>query len=209
MFLDPTIEGVLLTTAATFVTTVVDIMSASKSRIRSCINSKYPFYLIIQLFGNILSTVLASYLISDTLPESINAWKPVIISFLGIFAFEYILSNTNINLFDKKVLTFQDWVYKAKDPTTVRAVQKDLQHTEAEEVKLINALRNHTTLEEINTFLFSNLENEEIEQLEADILLYNRERTNINVHLYKCKELVSRFPNKAEALLQDKKKNKR
>src|SRR6266571_8123316 len=62
--------------------------------------------------GNSVATFLASNLLSQKFAPGLVA---LCSAFLGVFAFQGVLSNTNITLFGKKALTFEEWMTKARD----------------------------------------------------------------------------------------------
>lgn len=197
---DPTILAILLTTLLTFILTIVELMYSSKGRVRACINAKYPFYLIIQLIGNIVTTLLASYLLSDKLPTNITQWFPIFFSFSGVFAFELVLSNTNINLFDNKILSFQDWILKAKDPVVARAIKKETEYLEKDETKMILELCEKVPSDYLRNILYNSLDTESKKQFEEDISAKNPSEKKI----YVCQMFAISSPIKAKTLLAAK-----
>lgn len=59
-----------------------------------------------------MTTLLASLAV-EKLPPSLAAYYFLFAAFFGVFAFETVLKNTNITMFDKGVLTIQTWIEKA------------------------------------------------------------------------------------------------
>ena len=79
--------------------------------------------------GNTIATLLASVILSTKLPASVHVGLPFFSAFLGVFAFHGILSHTNITMFGKGALTFEDWLAKARANTVAQANARYVQLT--------------------------------------------------------------------------------
>jgi hypothetical protein len=60
---------------------------------------------------------------------------------VGVFAFHFVLSHTNVTVFQKGVLTIEDWITKALDNAIGPANQKEARLTEERTQRLIGDLR--------------------------------------------------------------------
>ena len=185
----------------TLLMTFLEVFHLSKSRFKSVVfNLHYLIYFLIQLIGNVLTTLLATYLFKDKIPEDLNDWRFFIYAILGAFSFYGILSNANINFLDAKLLTIQEWIQKAKDSASEAAIKKDLLSDEKEKMDLALKLK-ECDEDMINTSLFRKKNQKEKTQFLRDMA-----RSEGDQKLYKCFELVSLDINSAKALVDNRKK---
>jgi hypothetical protein len=192
--------AVLISLAITVVLAAVEIVYQSKASIRDFGGPSFLFYYLVSGIGNILTTLFAFLILSKKLPSEITPWFPYIYSFFGIFAFEGVLRNTNVNFLDRGVLTIQDWVIKARDPAVATAVQNQVQRGQNFKLKSASIL---ATLDEItlNTYIAQFLGSEVVTNLEAAA-----KASGADVKLYKGLELASKAPSETESILKNLKR---
>lgn len=190
--------SVLLSVLFTLITVPIEIIYLSQARIGACINGRVGLYALIQGLGNAIATILGYAAITSKLPDPIIWWTPLLCAFFGVFAFEGIMSNTNLTVFDKGVLTIQDWINKARSPAVALAIKKNAQIERNNVTQFAHALRNKVPLSEINAYL-AKIAPTELEKIEHDAI-----RSGSDVHFYKALELVTRDPSLAESILKVK-----
>lgn len=113
----------------------VEIPSLSKKPLRSCMVPQSVFYCVLLIFGNVVSTLLAAILVLRMNP-SLAPYYFIFAAFFGVFAFEVVLKNTNVTVFDKGVLTIQDWITKARNAAAAQAIERDIERMDVERGKL-------------------------------------------------------------------------
>lgn len=201
MPLDTLTLSIIISVLLTCITVSIEIIYLSQARIRACISSRFALYFLIQALGNGMATLLASVFLADKLPESIQKWNPVIFAFFGVFAFEGIMSNTNLTFFDKGVLTIQNWINKGRDPAVAYAIKQNAQLEENEVIRFAHTLRDTVSLKELNTYLSNTITPEELARIEADA-----SKSGSDPHLYKALELARRNPSQSAAILKEKRR---
>jgi hypothetical protein len=100
---------------------------AKVSRPRAYLGGSFLVYLFIMAVGNSAATLLGSTIVSERLPPELARWSAFFFAFFGVFAFEVIISRTNVTFFDKGVLTISSWISKARDTAVARAVSRNAQ----------------------------------------------------------------------------------
>ena len=128
---DPTVpRAVLLSMGLSLVAGLVDLQFRSKAELVSCfVKSSWPYVILIACF-NTLAAAAASLLLKNSIPG--GPWlTPFYYAVFGVFACQTVLSNTNITIFQKGVLSFEDWTAKAREPA-VNAVQLNQSQRESD-----------------------------------------------------------------------------
>jgi hypothetical protein len=190
------IFALLLVLVFTFLITLLEITNLSKSRLKSVLfNLNYLIYFLIQLAGNILTTLLATYLVKDKIPDDLNDARFFIYAFFGVFAFYGILSNSNINLFDAKLITIQEWLQIAKDSASEAAAKNDLLYEKRERMELAIKLKDCDE-SMVDTSLFRGKSKKEKAQFIREMDTCGGDKK-----LYKCLVLISEDINTAKALI--------
>jgi hypothetical protein len=114
-----------VTFGLTVLVSLVEIKQSSKSSFQACIAGWYFAYLGLLFTGNSVAAAFASYFIESKVPASLRA-SPLALcalyGFLGVFAFSAIVSRINVTLFDKGVLTIDEWIGKARDNATAASI---------------------------------------------------------------------------------------
>lgn len=87
------------------------------------------FYLFIVVFGYVVSTLLAATMLTF-LPPSLAPFYFLFAVFFGVFGFEIVIKHTNITIFDNGVLTFQDWIKKARTGAAGATIEKDVERND-------------------------------------------------------------------------------
>ncbi len=138
----------------------------SKTSLRSCLVIHSLIYWIILSFGNVVTTLLASLVIVQLSP-SLNDYYFVLAPFFGVFGFETILKNTNVTMFDKGVLTIQDWIERALNAAAAAAIEEQEIIKNTEEQNILTTLDANSE-EQINTLILNKLGGGVVDKLEAD-----------------------------------------
>ena len=127
-------RALALAVAASFVIALIEVPTKAKTPLRQCFGWPSALYVALLSFGNVVTTLLASQAV-DKLPLSLAPYYFLFAAFFGVFAFETVLKNTNITMFDKGVLTIQDWIEKALNFAAAASIDrlenlKDLEEKE-------------------------------------------------------------------------------
>jgi hypothetical protein len=105
----------------TLLISLIEIPNKSNAGLQaSCQTWQFTLYLAIFTLGNGVAAILASLIF--TFPAKLASLSPFLYAFFGVFAFEGVMSNTNITFLDKGVLTVQDWIEKARDNAIAAAL---------------------------------------------------------------------------------------
>jgi hypothetical protein len=176
----------------------IEIPSKSKSQLRACLVSASASYWLVLSFGNVITTLLASLAVVK-LPASLAPYYPVLTPFFGVFGFETVLKNTNITMFDKGVLTIQNWIEKASNAAVAAAIAKQEDIKESEDTMLVEKLMMLSEIE-INTRVLRKMGDHAVGDLDAAA-----KASSADPKRYKVFQLVSTL-NRSEraALLRDK-----
>jgi hypothetical protein len=120
--------------ALTLLIALIEIPAKSKvSAKASYWNGPFPLYVAILALGNSVAALLASLV---PLPTPLLAFAAFLNGFFGVFAFQGIMSNTNITFLDKGVLTIEDWIAKARDYAVAAAILKQARDEDREKNKI-------------------------------------------------------------------------
>lgn len=192
--------AVLICIIITVVLASIETLYQSKASIRDCIGWTLFLYIGILAIGNSVATLLAFVTLDQKLPAQMDSWLPFVYAFFGIFAFEGVMSNTNVNFFDKGVLTIQDWIRKARDPAVASALERQVQRGQNLITQSADTL---ARLDEakLNTYIAQFLGADVVQQIELDA-----QASNADVKLYKALTLASKAPKETVAIMKNLKK---
>ena len=181
--------------AASLLLALVEVPSRSKTPIAACLNFQSLVYWIILSFGNAVTTILASLAVVK-LPNEISAYYYLLCAFFGVFAFETILKNTNVTVFDRGVLTIQDWINKALNAAASSAVDNQVTEKHKQEARIVTKLM-HLSEKEINTLILQKFGDGAAAGLDL-----SAKSSGANAKQYKVLQLASTMTqNEASALL--------
>lgn len=107
--------------AASLLLAFMEIPNRSRTPLRPCLSGQSFAYWVVLSFGNAVTTLLASLAVTK-MPPSLSEFRWLFCAFFGVFGFEAILKNTNITMFDRGVLTIQDWTEKALNMAAAEAI---------------------------------------------------------------------------------------
>jgi len=171
----------------------IDIHQAAKVRKEACSSGEFFLYVTIAITGNSVATFLASNLLSQKFAPGLVA---LCSAFLGVFAFQGVLSNTNITLFGKKALTFEEWMTKAQDNAIAKANAQEVQLVNIERLAAAHELRQLSEAD-FNTYVAYYLDENAIAQLTV-----KAQALQTDPILYKALALVSNRPEDVRAILE-------
>jgi hypothetical protein len=184
--------AILIALAFTCLLAIIEVTTQSKAKPRECWSWSLAFYTAIMVVGNMVATLIASILLEGKLPVSLLRWAPLFWAFLGVFAFQYILSHTNIRVFDQGVLTIQDWITKAREGAIAEAIANNARADNTREIKNTQLLVNSVTDEDLNIYIATYLGEETATRLQGE----NRPKR------YKALLLASDAPEMTAAILK-------
>lgn len=191
-------EAILIAVVASLVFALIEIPSRAKTTsFRAILVAPAFFYWVILAFGNTVTTLLASLSVTK-LPSSLADFYFLLSAFFGLFGFQTILKNTNITMFDKGVLTIQDWIDKALNAAAAAAIDRQEMLKQQEETRLIAKLIQESN-RDINARVLTKLGNGKVEALDAAA-----KSSGANPKLYKVSQLVTVLsPSERAALLRE------
>lgn len=105
---------------------LVELQFRAKAELASCIGRASILYIVMLCFFNALAAALASAVLKNGVPGG-PFFAPMFYALFGVFAFETVLSNTNVTIFEKGVLAFQEWTGKARDPAVAAVGRRQVQ----------------------------------------------------------------------------------
>jgi|SRR5579859_1393055 len=149
--------AIAIAIAFSFVLAAIEISSEAKKPLRSCIVASSFFYCCLLIFGNVVTTLMASILVAK-MDARLAPYYFIFAAFFGIFAFETILKNTNVTVLDKGVLTIQIWINKALTAAAAAAIVRDLQRMNIQDGRLAQKLAGIPEIK-LNTFVALKLSN--------------------------------------------------
>lgn len=195
--MDPLLSSVLLTTVSTLLITPVEIgFRAEKAGLRECVGSAFFLYALIFLVGNAVAALLASVLLADALPRTLIFWFPFIWAFSGVFAFQGVISNANITLFGKGVLTIEEWIGKARDRAVAAALEAHTRNEQDAALKAAAVIR-ELPIDELNAHLLQEFGAAALADIER-----LAQQSGADPKYYKALELAKKHPAKAAALVR-------
>jgi len=129
------------------------------------------------------------------LPTNIAPYYFVLSAFFGVFGFETILKNTNITMFDRGVLTIQNWIEKALNAAAAAAIDQQENLKREAETRLVDKLMELPEVE-LNTRILHKLGPETVSKLEAAA-----KASSADAKLYKVLQLVATLTRSETAAL--------
>jgi hypothetical protein len=119
----------------------IELQQRSNAELRSCWVRAAGLYIALLCVFNTLGAAVAAGLLRDKSPGG-PTFAPLFYALFGVFAFEGVLSNTNITIFEKGVLAFQEWIGKARDPAVTAVKKNQAQKDNDRTTSLANRLMN-------------------------------------------------------------------
>ena len=174
----------------------VEIPTRSKSPLRACfVGSSFIYWLVLS-FGNVITTLLASLLVVRLSP-SLAPFYFLLCPFFGVFGFETVLKNTNITMFDKGVLTIQNWIEKALNAAAAGAIDRQESLKQERDTRLVAKLLTLTEVD-LNTRILQKMGKDVVPTLEAAA-----KASGADTKQYKAFQLAAIFTaNEAEVMLR-------
>jgi hypothetical protein len=187
--------AVAIAVVASFVFTLIEIPSKAKTSLRACLVGSSVFYFAILTFGNTVTTILASAVVVKMSP-SLASYYFILAAFFGVFAFETILKNTNVTMFDKGVLTIQSWIDKALNAAAAAAIDRQEELKQSEEDALAKNLMARSEIE-LNSRILTKLGAGKVASLDLEA-----RASSADPKLYKVFQLITALsPSERRALL--------
>lgn len=181
-------QSLLTTTLFTALLVLILIANEAKAGFKATLTYHTFLYFLIFGLGNNVATLFAIPQVNQFgLPPNLLFMEPYIAAFLGVFAFHGVLSNTNISLFDRNVLTIDSWISKARD-NAIQQVARKQGEIRLNEVD--NFAKQLAAIDEqvLNTYIANYLDHG------ADYYDDEAKKTNSDKKLYKALMLASRLP---------------
>lgn len=177
----------------TLLISTIEVPGESKAGLRASWGNGYFWtYFAILMTGNSAAGVLSFAFLP--LSSGFDSFAPFLHAFVGVFAFQGIMSNTNATFLDKGVLTIDDWISKARELAVAGATQK--------QVRADQAARRRTgetpaRMEEdkLKVYIDTHLGREAFEEICSAAETHGE-----SAKLYKALEFVKRDPENAAAI---------
>ncbi len=145
---------------------IIQLLHGAACSLRALLSLHTLIYLLIFVIGNFLATILANYHLKEILTGELAASTPFLSAFAGVFAFQFVLGNTNISIYHKDVLTIDDWITKARQLAIQRAIERQIELDDAALIINTNRL-SELEEEQLNLYIKTHLD-ESIEELEQE-----------------------------------------
>jgi hypothetical protein len=190
------LHTILFAVGLTLLISLIEIVSKSKTGFQaSCWNWYFLLYFVILTIGNSVAAIFSSMVLK--LSSQLDFLSPFLNAFFGVFAFEGVMSNTNITFLDKGVLTIQDWIGKARDNAIAVAVERQARRQQQDRNKIASAL---VEVDEgkLDTYMDKHLGRKAFDSISAAAAKHGA-----NAKLYKALEFATRDPNNAAAIVKD------
>jgi hypothetical protein len=123
--------AIVIAIALSLVLAAIEISNESKKPLRSCLVAQSFFYCLLLTFGNVVTTLMATAIVTKMDPN-LKPFYSIFAAFIGVFAFETILKNINVTVLNKGVLTIQVWIDEALTAAAAAAIVRDIQRIDIE-----------------------------------------------------------------------------
>jgi len=189
---------VLLFFFVAFITIVIvgiEMVGKTKLSIRSCLNANTLLYFLILLLGNVVAaTLFLMPYAAAVLASKHGTGYALLAAFAGVFSFEGVLSNTNITIFNKGVLTIGDWIGKARDNAVAASLSADII---AKDLLTMHKAQQLTLLPdgELNAHISHALGNGVVAQLDGEAVA-----SASNAKFYKALKLATSRPDYVKSI---------
>ena len=194
--------SVVFAIVLTLLVGLIEISYKSKASFKACLwNWSFPVYLAIFILGNCVATLLSALFVK--LPSQLAAYLAFLSAIFGVFAFQVIMSNTNITFLGKGVLTIDDWISKARDQAVAAAIQTETQNADRARNAVASELEK---LEEgrLDAYMDNKLGRTEFEAIAAAALKHGTNAILYKTQAFAAKDLTSAMNLVTEMKKRDK-----
>jgi hypothetical protein len=119
----PSLWGLLISVLLSFLLAVIELSYESGRRGKALFCWESALYFLILSLGNGVATLSAPLLIEAAEAPSVFA-SPFGYAVVGVFGFNAVLRHVNVMLFNRGVLSINDWVSKSLDTATAAIVER-------------------------------------------------------------------------------------
>lgn len=191
--------ALILVTLVTLFFTAIQLKIKAHSRLLSVLGSlAYWLYFLLQIIGNIISTVFATLIIANYIPPELEAYRFLIYLFLGLFGFHTVVKNTNISA--ASFLNYQEQLSAARESAIEDIIKHDATTDKEERAQITLALGDCDT-DKLKGFLFHKMPKARQKRIEDEI-----KKAGSQGHLYLANILADEKPSEAKVLIKDHKK---
>ncbi len=158
----------LIVAVFTVIIVGIEVIGKTKASLRACFNFNTFLYLAILFSGNVVAaTVFLIPHAENAVHDNFASGYALLAGFVGVFSFQGVLSNTNITVFNKGILTIADWIGKAADNSIALSLEKDVRMKDEQAMRIASALTQLPDAE-LNTHITNVFGNGKVPELEAD-----------------------------------------
>lgn len=186
--------GGILLLLITLLIVSIELPNQAKTRPSACLNWSSLIYSCISLLGFGATTLLAASLVGSKIPGWPIFWHV----FFGVFGFQILLKQTNITVFDKGVLTIQDWIQKALDNAVAESLKKEVSQKNLATIETANKLR-LLPEKDLNLYVEQFLGTGSVEQLGE-----GARKSSADSRHYKAFALAKQKPQNAAAIVKNR-----
>lgn len=191
------VYSLLLSTALSCVIGYIEISNSSEQHGRVVFCTNFFIYLFLISLGNAATTLLVpSVMDPATLPTSTPDLTWVWHAGIGVFGFSAVLRNSDVKLFKRGVLSFSEWLEKARDNATASVIKRAVDDEHEASYAIAEKLRKVSEVD-MNTHFLSSFDTSYIEEIEA-----LSDGQNTDTHFLKALVLAKEEPSQARAIVQ-------
>jgi len=154
------------------------------------------FYFLILLTGNAVATIAVGSSILEKLP-ALRRFYPYMAAVCGVFGFRGIISNLNVTIFQKNILTFDTWITAARNQAIAETVRRNVEAASDELYRIANDITEQVDEAQLNAA---------IAQEKGPAAVAVLEKAAATAHAdpkhYKSLELTKEYPGRARSLLK-------
>ncbi len=191
--------ALILAVLLTIILIAIEIPLVAKASLKASLSGPVFLYLGMFSLAHLFATMIAFVVLNeDQLGPDLTPFRPLMAAIAGVFAFRAVLRNTNITLYQKNVLTIEDWVDRARDFAVASAIARE---AEINEEYLVAAARKMSEydVQTLNAWISVSLV-ADVQELEEAA-----QKAKAEVKYYKALVLASELPrHRLRALLKDR-----
>jgi len=170
--------------------------SAKTTSLRTVLHPWSLFYFLILLAGNTLATIAVGPSILEKL-TALKRFYPYLAAAFGVFGFRGIISNLNVTIFQKNILTFDTWITAARNQAIAETIRRNVEAASDELYRNANAIAREVDEAQLNAAIAQEKGPEAVAILEKAAATAHADPKH-----YKSLELMKAYPGKARSILK-------
>lgn len=195
------LAGVLSSLFTLLISPIEIRFRAKTANFSACWGSAFWLYWTILALGNLIGALLAVPMLEARLPLELAPVSSLMSAFAGVFAFQGVLSNTNVTVFGKGMLTIDDWIERARSSAVADALEKSAMRSQDEILRSADAIARLPEAQ-LNGHLLRLFGDDNAGEKLAKITQRAHDSGADEQH-YKALVLATQFPSEAAALVRN------